>query len=176
MAKHPDFNIICDKLLLSYRFVGTFESGDPSDCCFYKRYFCWITHLTCITWNTLLLLSQLILLSIGLLKMVWSSIPKNFCSWRCPLTHCGLVVPYGNIDIGQNWLIYWLVALRHQANTWTNVDWSSVKSSDIHIRAISQGMPQPLITKICLKITCLKFQSNFPGANELTTLIRTAQN
>ena len=29
-------------------------------------------------------------------------------------------------------------------------------------------MPQPSITKICLKITCLKFYSNFPGANELT--------
>ena len=28
-------------------------------------------------------------------------------------------------------------------------------------------MPQPSITKICLKITCLKFHSNLPGANEL---------
>ena len=28
-----------------------------------------------------------------------------------------------------------------------------VASSDIHIRAISQVMAQPLITKICLKIT-----------------------
>ena len=27
-------------------------------------------------------------------------------------------------------------------------------------------MPQPSITKICLKITPLKFHSNFPGANE----------
>ena len=27
------------------------------------------------------------------------------------------------------------------------------------------------ITKICLKITCLKFHSNFPGANELMVLI-----
>ena len=27
-------------------------------------------------------------------------------------------------------------------------------------------MPQPAITKICLKITNLKFHSNFPGANE----------
>ena len=44
------------------------------------------------------------------------------------------------------------------------------QSSDIHIRAISQEMPQPSITKICLKITCLKFHSNFPGANELTVL------
>ena len=47
-------------------------------------------------------------------------------------------------------------------------DWSSVKASDIHIRGISQQMPQPTITKIRLKITCLNFQSNFPGANELT--------
>ena len=42
-----------------------------------------------------------------------------------------------------------------------------MKSSDIHITAILQEMPQPSITKICLKITCLKFHSNFPGANEL---------
>ena len=47
-----------------------------------------------------------------------------------------------------------------------------MKSSDIHIRAISQEMPQPSITKISLKITCLKkFHSNFPGANELTIII-----
>ena len=39
--------------------------------------------------------------------------------------------------------------------------------SDIHIRAISQDMPQPSITKFCLKITCLNFYSNFPGINEL---------
>ena len=57
--------------------------------------------------------------------------------------------------------------LWHQAITWTNVDWSSVKSNDIHIRAISQQMPQPSITKFRLKITCLEFQSNFPGASEL---------
>ena len=30
-------------------------------------------------------------------------------------------------------------------------------------------MPQPSITKICLKIIYLKFHSNFPGANELRT-------
>ena len=83
------------------------------------------------------------------------------------LTHCGLVTPYGGRDLGQHWLRQWLVAWRHQANTWTNVDWSSVKSSDIHIRAISQAMPQPSITKICLKITYSKFHLNFPGANKL---------
>ena len=42
-------------------------------------------------------------------------------------------------------------------------------SSDIHNKAISQEMSQPSITKICLKITCLKFHSNFSRANELTT-------
>ena len=42
-----------------------------------------------------------------------------------------------------------------------------MKSSDIHSRLISQEMPQPSITKICLKITCLKFHSNLPGVNEL---------
>ena len=57
---------------------------------------------------------------------------------------------------------------RHPAITWTNVDLSSVKFSDIHIRAISQEMPRPSITKICLKITCLKLHSNFPGTKELT--------
>ena len=59
-------------------------------------------------------------------------------------------------------------AVRQQAITWTNVDFSSFKSSDIHIRAISQEMPQPSITKIRLKITCLKFYWNSPGANELS--------
>ena len=47
-------------------------------------------------------------------------------------------------------------------------EWSSVKSTDIHIRAISQEMPQLSISKIPWKITYLKFHSNFPGANELT--------
>ena len=49
----------------------------------------------------------------------------------------------------------------------TNVDWSSMRSRDIHIRAISQEMAQPSITKIRLKITYLKLYSNLPGASEL---------
>ena len=42
------------------------------------------------------------------------------------------------------------------------------QSSAIHIRAISQEMHEPSITKICLKIKSLKFHPNFSGANELT--------
>ena len=55
-------------------------------------------------------------------------------------------------------------------NHYLNQCWriiSEVQWRDIHIRAISQEMPQPSLTKICLKITCLKFHSNFPGGNEL---------
>ena len=48
-----------------------------------------------------------------------------------------------------------------------NVDLSSVRSSDIHLRAGSQEIPQPSITEIICKIKYLKFHSNFPGANEL---------
>ena len=58
--------------------------------------------------------------------------------------------------------------LRHQAITWTNVDLSSSRSSDIHLRASSQEIPQPSITEIICKINDLKFYSNFPGADELT--------
>ena len=36
-----------------------------------------------------------------------------------------------------------------------------------HMRAIRQEISQTSITKIRLKITSLKFHSNFPGANEL---------
>ena len=39
--------------------------------------------------------------------------------------------------------------------------------SEVQWRAISQEMSQPSITKIFLKITCIKFHANFPGANEL---------
>ena len=46
-----------------------------------------------------------------------------------------------------------------------------MRSSDIHLRASSQEIPQPSITEIICKINYLKFHSNFPGANELTTTV-----
>ena len=45
---------------------------------------------------------------------------------------------------------------------------SSVTSTDIHLRTISQEIPQPPITKIRLEITHLKFHLNLLEANELT--------
>ena len=41
----------------------------------------------------------------------------------------------------------------------------------MHITSISQEIPQPSITKICLKITYLKFHLNLPGANELNAMM-----
>ena len=81
------------------------------------------------------------------------------------LTHCGLVMPYG--DRSESTLAQVMACCRTAPSPYLNLDWSSVKPSDIHIRAISEEMPQPVITKIHLKITYLKFHSNFPGANEL---------
>ena len=63
--------------------------------------------------------------------------------------------------------IFIQIAWRHQAITWTNVDLSSVRSSSIHLRAISYEIPQPPFTKISLEITYLKLNWNLPGANEL---------
>ena len=82
-------------------------------------------------------------------------------------THCALVTPYGDRYLCQHWLRYWLVVWRHQAITWTNVDLSSLRSIDIHLRASSFKIPEPSVTEIGLKITNLKFHSNLPGTNEL---------
>ena len=60
-----------------------------------------------------------------------------------------------------------VVAWRHQAIIWTNVDLSSGRSGYIHLMLILVEIPQLSITKISLKIACLKFHWNLPGANEL---------
>ena len=43
------------------------------------------------------------------------------------LTHCGLAPPYGNKELGQYELMYWLVAWRHQTIARTNVDLSIIR-------------------------------------------------
>ena len=57
-------------------------------------------------------------------------------------------------------------AWRHQAITWTNIDNSSARYNYINIRTISQEIYRSSITNINLNITCLKFLSDLPGANE----------
>ena len=66
-----------------------------------------------------------------------------------------------------------LVAWRHQAITWTNVDLLSLRSSGIHLSPISQEIPQPSIAEKSLKITYhLKFHSNLPGDNALVSWVQ----
>ena len=57
------------------------------------------------------------------------------------LTHCGLMTPYGDMDLGQHWLGKWLFAWRHQVITWTRVDLSSVMFRGVHLRAFQAGIP-----------------------------------
>ena len=80
------------------------------------------------------------------------------------LTHWGLKTPYGDIDLGQRHQDLCLTAPSHYLNQcWliiSEVKWHS------YYRNFSRDA-QPSITKICMKITYIKFHSNFPGANEL---------
>ena len=108
------------------------------------------------------------------------SINQSICTWSLNFCWFGMLTFWpsdaiwrqrSGSTLAQVMAYFW----RHQAITWTNADWSSVKSNDIHIRAISQEMPQPSIIKIYLKITCLKFHSNFPAANALTSFSDTNQ-
>ena len=82
------------------------------------------------------------------------------------LTHCGLIKPYGNIDLDQNWLRWWLVAWSHHTITWTNADNSSVRSCDIPLWAVSQEVHNISILDLSLKITNLRSQLHLPGVNE----------
>ena len=78
-------------------------------------------------------------------------VTKTIRQWPL-LTHWGLVTPCGDRDLGLHWLRLWLVAWRYQAITWTNVDWSSVKSSYIHISWFILGQ----FHKWCLNHQSLK--------------------
>ena len=88
------------------------------------------------------------------------------------LTHCGLVMPYGDIDLGQHWLRWWLVAWRHQAITWTNVDFTSIGPFSTHLRRISQEMLKISIHKMSLKTLLRKPFPHLSGANELNDSLK----
>ena len=58
---------------------------------------------------------------------------KCSCS-SCNLTHCGLMMRYGNIDLGQHWLRQWLVTWQHQAITWTKLTCHQRCFCGVHLR------------------------------------------
>ena len=54
----------------------------------------------------------------------------------------------------------------HQANTCNYVDWTSVRFSVKHLRAIHLEVSQPRIAEINFEMTYLKFHTNLPWANK----------
>ena len=96
--------------------------------------------------------------------MEWSN--TSWIEWLARI-HCGLVTPYGDIDLDQHWCSQLHVAERHPAITWTNVDLSPVTSSEIHLRVNWQEIPQPTILNISFKIINITFYCHFSGANAL---------
>ena len=61
----------------------------------------------------------------------------------------------GDIDLVQHWLRQWLGADRHQAITWTNVDFPLARFCGIHLRVISQWAPRLLLCILSLKFIFL---------------------
>ena len=84
------------------------------------------------------------------------------CTTVVPLI-CGLVTPYGDKNLGHNWLKQWLVARWHQAIIWTNVDLSSVRSHDTHLTALSSEALKIPVSKTTLKIEFLISQPVLQG-------------
>ena len=85
-------------------------------------------------------------------------------------------MPCDDIELSQPRLQQWLVAWRHQAIIWTNFDLSSVRLSDIYLRAFSHEIPQPSTIKISLKIVHLQFYSNISGSNIKQFMVTSTEN
>ena len=73
-----------------------------------------------------------------------------------PLTQCGLVMLYGNRDLGQHWSRWWLVAWCHRAIIWTSVDLSWTVFCGIHLMMTSSnGNVFHVTGPLCREFTCL---------------------
>ena len=80
----------------------------------------------------------------NLVTWIWIAVNRNFHGIQ---SHCGL--HSDAIGLGRYWLKQWLIA---QSISWTSVDSLPVRSSGIHLRAISQQIPQSPIAKINFNI------------------------
>ena len=101
-----------------------------------------MSFMTRIWLNCIVLL--LIIISLWPIDAIWR---QRSGSTLARVMACCLTAPSHYLN--QCWLII------------SEVQWHSYWSN------FTIDMPQPSITKICMKITCLKFHSNFPGVNEL---------
>ena len=69
-------------------------------------------------WKFPALKHLLFLVPVNICGHIVSGQSNQLLSFVLKLTHCGLVVSYSIIDLGQHWLVAWW----HQAITWTNID------------------------------------------------------
>ena len=112
--------------------------------------------IRCVHWTMQMWVLQTWITAQGpAIVMDYSYISQGPISW----SHCGLVTPYGDID-------------RVNIGSGNGLLTGGTKplplpTRDIYLRIISREIPQQSITKISLNISCVKFHSNFPGANEL---------
>ena len=85
------------------------------------------------------------------------------------LIHCSLVKPYGDTHLSQYLCRCWLIAWRHQAITWTNVDFLLLSFFGIHAIKIPQRVHKlPICISIRgLKIILYKMLPHLSEANEL---------
>ena len=70
-----------------------------------------------------------IILIITAISLRWQWVKGWYCFLFVWLTHCSLVMPYDDINLGQHWLRSWLVAWWHQAIT-LNQCWLTI--SKVH--------------------------------------------
>ena len=92
---------------------------------------------------------------------------------ECPrlLTHYDLVTPYGDIDLGQHCLRWWLVFWWHQAITWTKC-WFIISGFLLHLKPISREMLKIWIREMCLKNTHVNLLPRLSGVNLLCFYIK----
>ena len=81
----------------------------------------------------------------------WTSSRSQNITTKAPLLNS--LGPSDVGDLGQHWIRWWLVAWRHQAITWTNVDLLSGRSCGIHLTTLSQEDFKIPISKARLKTT-----------------------
>ena len=113
---------------------------------------------------------------------VFLTLAKEFCCWPYCQNVCLSIClsTCSTFDVNSLWpsdarchCKAWLTLVqamacchRQQAIAWTNVDKSSMRSCDIHLRTISQEMPKLIIFDMSLEITNLWLQ-HLAGASEL---------
>ena len=89
------------------------------------------------------------------LSQSWPRCHHNTSLGHNELIHCGLVMPYGDTEMGQHWLRLWLIAWQHLGITWTNADFSLARFYGIQLRAISLWVLKLLFCVMSLKIILL---------------------